>query len=87
MRVTTSLRLAAFVAAIFVFAGVPAARAQQEFPPPQGKGRVVVVSSGMSGPAHYTQVASEIAALGYDVLLVDGNSEENSDALKTFLAN
>ena len=24
--------------------------AQQEFPPPQGKGRLVVVASGMSGP-------------------------------------
>jgi dienelactone hydrolase len=56
----------------------PELRAQQEFPPPSGKGRVVVLSSGMSGPAHYTQVAQEIAALGYDVILFDGNAEENT---------
>ena len=31
----------------------PISRAQKEFPPPQGKGRVVVVSSGASGPEHY----------------------------------
>jgi dienelactone hydrolase len=73
-----SARVAAFIGTLVLFAGTSAVRAQQEFPPPQGKGRVVVVSSGMSGPAHYAQVASEIAALGYDVLLVDGNSEENT---------
>jgi dienelactone hydrolase len=78
MRINMSLRLATLAAVILFLASVPAASAQQEFPPPQGKGRVVVVSSGMSGPAHYAQVASEIAALGYDVLLVDGNSEENT---------
>ena len=50
-----------------------AAHAQQEFPPPQGKGRVVVLASGTSGPAHYTTVAREIAELGYDVVLYDGN--------------
>jgi dienelactone hydrolase len=49
------------------------ATAQQEFPPPQGKGRVVVMASGLSGPAHYTTVAREIAELGYDVVLYDGN--------------
>jgi hypothetical protein len=27
--------------------------AQKEFPPPQGKGRIVLVASGMSGPSHY----------------------------------
>jgi len=50
------------------------AYAQQEFPPPQGKGRVVVVASGMSGPAHYVTVAREIAKFGYDVVLFDGNA-------------
>ncbi len=59
-------------------AGSPAANAQQEFPPPQGKGRVVVLSSGMSGPEHYKEVAGAIAALGYDVVLFDGNAEENT---------
>jgi len=49
------------------------AHTQQEFPPPQGKGRVVVLASGVSGPAHYTTIAREIAELGYDVVLYDGN--------------
>jgi dienelactone hydrolase len=50
------------------------AYAAQEFPPPQGKGRVVVLASGMSGPAHYSTVARDIAKLGYDVVLFDGNA-------------
>jgi dienelactone hydrolase len=60
-------------------------RAQQEFPPPQGKGRVVVVISGMSGPDHYATVSREIAQLGYDVVLFDGNAIEGTHgaALKT----
>jgi len=70
-------RIAAFAGAVAFLASASVALAQ-EFPPPQGKGRVVVVSSGMSGPAHYTQVAREIAELGYDVLLVDGNAEEHT---------
>jgi dienelactone hydrolase len=58
---------------------VPAVRAQREFPPPDGaKGRIVLVSSGMSGPGHYKDISQDIAALGYDVFLVDGNAEENT---------
>lgn len=53
--------------------------AQKEFPPPQGKGRIVVVASGMSGPEHYETVSKEIAALGYDVVLFDGNAMENTN--------
>ncbi len=34
-----------------------------------------MMSSGASGPAHYAQVAQEIAKLGYDVVLFDGNAE------------
>lgn len=61
------------------------ASAQQEFPPPQGKARVVVIASGMSGPDHYTTVARELAQLGYDVVLFDGNPMEGThgEALKT----
>jgi dienelactone hydrolase len=55
-----------------------AARAQEEIPPPGGKGRVVVVVSGQSGPDHYREVARRIAALGYDVALFDGNSMEGT---------
>lgn len=50
------------------------ADAQIEFPPPQGKGRVVVVMSGHSGPGHYQTVAGLVAQLGYDVVLFDANS-------------
>jgi len=50
------------------------ASAQQEFPPPSGKGRVVVVFSGATGPSHYAAVTGEIAKLGYDAVLFDGNA-------------
>ena len=75
---TVSSRVVAIATAFGLFASASVALAQQEFPPPQGKGRVVVLSSGMSGPAHYTDVARDIAQLGYDVVLVDGNAEEGT---------
>ncbi|HLN47668.1 MAG TPA: dienelactone hydrolase family protein [Magnetospirillaceae bacterium] len=75
---TVLSRVAAAASALALFASASAALAQQEFPPPQGKGRVVVLSSGMSGPAHYADVARDIALLGYDVVMVDGNSEEGT---------
>ncbi len=75
---TTFPRVAAIVAAAAFILTVPAARAQQEFPPPQGKGRLVVLASGLSGPEHYAEVSAEIAKLGYDVVLFDGNAEENT---------
>ena len=52
--------------------------AGQEFPPPQGKGPVVMLASGMSGPDHYVTVSKDIAALGYDVVLFDGNAMEGN---------
>src|ERR1700760_1073388 len=66
----------------------PIATAQTEFAPPQGKGRVVIVASGQSGPTHYQTVAKDIAKLGYDVILYDGNSFEGSkgEALKQAVA-
>jgi dienelactone hydrolase len=74
----TFTRIVAFIGACAFLAGIPKAHAQQEFPPPQGRGRVVVLSSGVSGPSHYAEVASEIAKLGYDVVLFDGNAEEGT---------
>jgi len=71
-------RVTAIAVAAALFAIVPAVRAQQEFPPPQGTGRLVVLASGMSGPEHYTEVAADIAKLGYDVVLFDGNAEEGT---------
>jgi dienelactone hydrolase len=77
-------RLAAIIGVLAHFAAGPAAHAQQEFPPPQGKGRVVVMASGKSGPARCTTVAREIAELGYDVVLYDGNQTAGThpDAVK-----
>lgn len=67
-------RIAAMMAAFVLLASLPSAYAQQEFPPPQGKGRVVVVFSGTAGPSRVAQVAGDIAKLGYDVVLFDGNT-------------
>lgn len=73
------------IAVIVCLAAVSAANAQQEFPPPQGKGRVVVMGSGMAGPSIITAVARDIAELGYDVVVYDGNTWEGThgDSLKT----
>jgi dienelactone hydrolase len=57
--------------ALLVFPHIAAA--QQEFPPPSGKGRIVVVAAGASGAPSYRQVAGEIAKLGYDAVLVEAN--------------
>jgi hypothetical protein len=71
-------RFAAIIGVLACLTAASVAQAQQEFPPPQGKGRVVVLGSGMSGPEHYTTVAREIAELGYDVVLFDGNTWEGT---------
>jgi len=63
---------------VILFLAVPAAHAQQEFPPPGGSGRLVVLAYGLSGPEHYTDVATDIAKLGYDVVYFDGGAEENT---------
>jgi dienelactone hydrolase len=75
---TTFPRAVAFFVVVAVLSVVPLAHSQQEFPPPQGMGRLVVVASGLSGPGQYKEVSSEIANLGYDVVLFDGNAEENT---------
>lgn len=69
---------------IFVSAIAPV-QAQQEFPPPQGKGRVVVVVSGHEGAAAYRGFAAQIAQLGYDGVLFDANNiaGNESAALRT----
>lgn len=50
------------------------ATAQEEIPPPSGKGRVVVVLSGATGPGNYRGIAARIATLGYNVVLYDSNT-------------
>src|SRR5208282_6007419 len=77
--------LASAIGILICITAASAAHAQQEFPPPQGKGRVVVVGSGLTGPAAYTTVSGQIAQLGYDVVLFDGNSMKGThgDGVKT----
>ncbi len=70
--------IAALVAAIVLVGSHKAAKAQTEFPPPQGKGPVIVVVSGQLGAAYYVSPAKDIAALGYDVILLDGNAMAGS---------
>ena len=50
------------------------AMAQEEFPPPSGKGRVVLMASGQTGIPNYRDEARRIANLGYDVVLFDSNN-------------
>lgn len=69
---------AALLVCVAVLGPAGVARAQQEIPPPQGKGPVVVVVSGAMGAAHYLAPAQQIAALGYDVVLLDGNDMKGS---------
>jgi dienelactone hydrolase len=62
---------------LFVFLGRAYADAplssQQEYEPPNGKGRVVVVVTGQTGPRNYAYAAKDFAEQGYYVVLVDGN--------------
>ena len=50
------------------------ATAQEEIPPPAGKGPLVVVLSGAGGAGSIRDVAVRIAGLGYDVVLFDSNA-------------
>ena len=88
MRIPVRPSGLAVLAIFFVLASLSTALAQEEFPPPQGKGRLVVVSSGKSGPEHYKTVARAIAQMGYDVVLFDSNPMEGThgEGLKTALA-
>jgi dienelactone hydrolase len=65
--------------------GLPA-HAQQEFPPPQGKGRVVLMLSGIDRARPYEGEAKRVAKLGYDVILVDATTiprDSAPDLLRT----
>ena len=78
MPTFSGLAAIALAGGALFFGSARGARAQEEFPPPQGMGRLVVLASGMSGPEHYREVSADIAKLGYDVVLFDGNAEENT---------
>jgi dienelactone hydrolase len=57
---------------------------QQEFLPKSGKGRVVVLISGSTGPANYTASAQQIADAGFHVVLVDGNDYAIKDTRRAW---
>jgi dienelactone hydrolase len=78
LRVRPLHLASAVIATVAILSASPFAAGPKEIPPPQGKGRVVVVSSGASGPDHYETVSRAIAALGYDVVLFDGNAMEGT---------
>jgi dienelactone hydrolase len=63
-------------------------QAQQEFSPPQGKGRVVLVLSGADYAPPYEQEARRIAGLGYDAVLIDSTTvprDTAADVLRTHI--
>jgi dienelactone hydrolase len=68
----------AMVATLLALLASHGAIAQEEFPPPSGKGRVVLVASGATGMANYRDVARRIANLGYDAVLFDSNAWANA---------
>jgi dienelactone hydrolase len=46
--------------------------AQTVYAPDSGRGRVIIVISGQSGPTSYKPYAAELAKIGYYVVLLDG---------------
>jgi dienelactone hydrolase len=50
----------------------PDGPAQTAYAPPSGRGPLVVLLSGQTGPASYQSYAAEIAKLGYYAVLLDG---------------
>jgi dienelactone hydrolase len=53
--------------------------AEIDFPPPSGKGRVVVVISGIDGTSPYQDYAEKIAKLGYYTVLINGKDILSED--------
>ena len=84
LKTTSWFRFVPAAALLTCAAFASTAIAQEEIPPPQGKGRVVVFVAGLAGPKHDKTLADDIAALGYDVVLYDGRkmSEVQGDALR-----
>ena len=64
----------AMAATLLALLASQSAIAQEEYSPPSGKGRVVLMASGATGMPNYRDVAGRIATLGYDVVLFDSNN-------------
>lgn len=70
-RIVWSLSIASMAAAML--ATTPA-RAQEEIVQSTGKGRAILVLTGVTGLGTYRPIATRISALGYSVMLVDSVS-------------
>jgi dienelactone hydrolase len=64
-------RVASLIAMLLAMFVPGLAGAQELIRAPSGKGRLVVVLSGATGPGNYRDIATRIAGLGYDVVLFD----------------
>ena len=73
-----SFRRSLIALGLLAAVAVPSALAQQEYPPPHGNGRLVVMLSGTAGPKHDQEFAKAVAALGYGVAVFDGNKLEGT---------
>jgi dipeptidyl aminopeptidase/acylaminoacyl peptidase len=55
------------------------------FPPPLGKGAIVVVASGAGGTASFSEFSSKLSELGYYTVLVDGNDVIRAATLRSVI--
>jgi dienelactone hydrolase len=63
------------ISAIAIFAGCTSESQGPQyeiFPPAGGKGAIVIVASGYSGPGYYRDFSTKLAELGYYTVLLDG---------------
>jgi dipeptidyl aminopeptidase/acylaminoacyl peptidase len=60
---------------------------RENFPPPLGKGAIVVVASAMSGTVAFRDFSSKLSELGYYTVLVDGNDAIRAATLRTVIAD
>jgi carboxymethylenebutenolidase len=60
-------------------AATTALGSETDIAPPSGKGRVVIVLSGIDGPGPVQDYANKVAQLGYFTVLLDGNAILSED--------
>lgn len=64
-----------FFSAVVIFVGCSSESSGphcETFPPANGKGAIVIVASGYSGPGFYRDFSAKLAAHGYYTVLLDG---------------
>jgi hypothetical protein len=72
----------ATVASLLALLASHGAIAQEEYPPPSGKGRVALMASGATGMPNYRDIARRIATLGYKAQASDDAFARTDAALK-----